>query len=595
MEGKALVSSSTQFNSITEPFTGSFTGSFTGDGSGLTGLSAADSLWYNGTTYISSSNDVQITGSLLVSGSAVFTGSVIIDGITYPTLPANGNGNTLVYDGVGALTIEPTRIYAQVKNKSGTTLPKGTPVHASSSTGNNSDVIAASASVPDTMPATYILAETLADEAEGLGIVTGFINGVDTSNFGEGDVVYVGAFGGYTNVKPTGSSLIQNLGIVNKVAVNGSGFVYGSGRAAATPNLLQSQIFFGSGSNQAYQIHISGALDDTVINHITASGTVSASAFIGDGTNIDNVTATAVAYSDITGKPTLVSSSAQFQTITDPFTGSFTGSFVGDGSGLTGLPAADSLWYNGTTYISSSVDVRITGSLLVSGSTVIQGSGSDILTIQNLIGENILTVGESNAGYLSEVQNSSGDTLFGVSATQTFVTNSLKLHGDQTITGSLIVSGSTTINGDFDVNSVSSLNRFRVNETGSRLYTGSVQYPTFTSANIGTSTASIQLDSNYYQFIRQGDANTTTYIEPPSNLDASHDGLSFKIIYRQDANPGPGAPAITISASDGTGIVNYDVPNPATRVLEFIYSDVFRINNIGSGTGWIVQINSGST
>jgi uncharacterized coiled-coil protein SlyX len=46
-----------------------------------------------------------------------------------------------------------------------------------------------------------------------------------------------------------------------------------------------------------------------------------------------------VTFSELTGKPTLISSSLQFTTLTDAFTGSFTGSFKGDGSLLTGLTA----------------------------------------------------------------------------------------------------------------------------------------------------------------------------------------------------------------------------------------------------------------
>ena len=45
----------------------------------------------------------------------------------------------------------------------------------------------------------------------------------------------------------------------------------------------------------------------------------------------------------------------------------FSGSFVGDGSGLTGISggggSADDDWYDGTTYISSSVGIRVTGSI----------------------------------------------------------------------------------------------------------------------------------------------------------------------------------------------------------------------------------------
>ena len=175
------------------------------------------------------------------------TGALTSSGLIYPT--ADGSDKeVLVTDGSGNLTFERPNVYANVKNKSGVTLLKGTPVHASSSVGNLAEVIAASASVASTMPATFVLNQDLADDAEGLAVVTGFLNGVDTSAFSEGDVVYVGADGGYTNVKPTGSSnLIQNLGIVINVdASNGSGFIYGSGRSNDIPNLPVGKVWVGS-------------------------------------------------------------------------------------------------------------------------------------------------------------------------------------------------------------------------------------------------------------------------------------------------------------------------------------------------------------
>lgn len=218
-----------------------------------------------------------LTGSINLSGSInLISGSLNVEGITYPTTDGD-NGDIIYTNGSGVLTFDKTKVYANVKNISGTTLQKGTPVHVVSSVGNVDEVIAASASNPSTMPATFILSETLVDDQEGLGILTGFINGVDTSEFTEGEVVYVGANGGYTNQKPSGSNLIQNLGIVTKVAENGSGFIYGSGRTNDTPNLLQGNIFFGSGSNQQYQTHLSSAIDLTTLNNITASGNISSS------------------------------------------------------------------------------------------------------------------------------------------------------------------------------------------------------------------------------------------------------------------------------------------------------------------------------
>jgi len=295
-----------------------------------------------------------ITGSLVVTGSSVLSGSVTLNDITYPTTDGD-NGDIIYTNGAGVLTFDKTKVCAPVKNVSGGTLYKGTPVHASSSIGNANEVIAASASVASTMPATFVLAQDLADEEEGLGIVTGFLNGVDTSAFEEGQVVYVGENGGYTNVKPSGSNLIQNLGIITKVAVNGSGYIYGAGRSNDTPNLLHNQIFFGSGSDQQYQIHISGALDSTVINNITASGNISAS-----GNIYANTGSFEYVYSNIyegSGSGTVVNIEGDVSA-----SGYISASyFVGDGSQLQNLPASAAFPYTGSAIITGSIE--ITGSV----------------------------------------------------------------------------------------------------------------------------------------------------------------------------------------------------------------------------------------
>ncbi len=222
-------------------------------------------------------NNITSSGNISASGTATFN-SLIAAGLTYPTTDGD-DGNIVMTDGAGGLTLQPNTAFFNVKNIHGSTLLKGTPVHATGTTGNTSEVIASSASNAPSMPATYVLAEDLDDEEEGRAILTGYLNGINTSNgFTEGDVLYVGSHGGYTPNKPTGSNLIQNIGIIIKAdASNGSILIYGSGRSNDTQNLLENHIFFGSGSDQQYQLHISGALDSTVINNITASGNISAS------------------------------------------------------------------------------------------------------------------------------------------------------------------------------------------------------------------------------------------------------------------------------------------------------------------------------
>ena len=234
---------------------------------------------------------LEVIGNISASGditanNATITTQLTAAGINYPTTDGD-NGDTIFTDGAGNLSFGRTTIYANVKNVHGSTLAKGMPVHATGTAGNASEVVAASASNAATMPATYVLAQELDDQEEGLAIVTGYINGVDTSLFGEGDVIYVGADGGYTNSKPTGSNLIQNLGIVAKSAANGSGYVYGSGRSNDVPNITPGYAWVGNSDSVA-----------------TA---VATSSFVVDTASLANE----VAFTNITGKPTLISSSAQ--------------------------------------------------------------------------------------------------------------------------------------------------------------------------------------------------------------------------------------------------------------------------------------------
>jgi len=225
--------------------------------------------------------DQIITGSItgtevLTIASTLTAGGATIANINYPTTDGD-EGDFLTTDGAGNLSFGRPNVYANVKNISGGTLQKGTPVHATGTAGNTSEVIAASASVASTMPATYVLNETLADDAEGLALVVGYINGIDTSAFEEGDVVYVGENGGFTNVKPQGSdNLIQNLGLVNKVhASNGSGYVYGSGRSNDVPNLPTGKIWVGS---DTYTVTSSLIDLDETGGSINLNGDITASA-----------------------------------------------------------------------------------------------------------------------------------------------------------------------------------------------------------------------------------------------------------------------------------------------------------------------------
>lgn len=204
-------------------------GSFTGS------LSGSEVLVQNVQTVTATAGTLNVTSSLTASG------------LTYPTVDGPFGVEVIKTDGIGNLELEiPKTVYEYVKNVSGGTLLKGTPVHSVGTSGFQVEVIAADASNPTTMPATLILAQDLADEGEGLGIAIGAIQGVDTTGLEAGNPVYVGVGGGWTQTKPTGSALIQNLGIVTKVGANGGGIVLGAGRSNDVPNIQPGHFWLGN-------------------------------------------------------------------------------------------------------------------------------------------------------------------------------------------------------------------------------------------------------------------------------------------------------------------------------------------------------------
>ena len=174
----------------------------------------------------------------------------INDAYTFPT--ADGTeGQVITTDGSGTLSFADAAasdaIVLTVKNISGGSLSKGTVVHPSPSasppSGNILEVIAADKSAASTMPAIGVLNETLADDGEGECIAFGSVTGIDTSSFSASDPIYVGASGGFTTTKPSGTDLIQKIGIVVKVhASNGSIKVFGANRTNDVPAPLYVDI-----------------------------------------------------------------------------------------------------------------------------------------------------------------------------------------------------------------------------------------------------------------------------------------------------------------------------------------------------------------
>ncbi len=104
----------------------------------------------------------------------------------------------------------------QVLNNSGVALTAGTPVYA---TGYTTKTTIAKSLPSTSNPILGLTKTSIADDAEGIVVVAGVMENINTSGFSNGDVLYVGTTGGLTNVRPEGGS--GAVGIVAHAASEG--------------------------------------------------------------------------------------------------------------------------------------------------------------------------------------------------------------------------------------------------------------------------------------------------------------------------------------------------------------------------------------
>jgi hypothetical protein len=148
-------------------------------------------------------------------------------------------------------------VLVEVKNTSGGSLAKGTPVYITGTVGatNVLTVSAADAANAAKMPSTGLIHSTLGNNEFGHVIVTGLLTNITTSPIDgvtptSNQTVYVKPGGGLTLTKPTGTNLIQNVGKVGKVNGGwaGSLSVANLQRTNDIPNIPQNNIWIGDAS-----------------------------------------------------------------------------------------------------------------------------------------------------------------------------------------------------------------------------------------------------------------------------------------------------------------------------------------------------------
>ena len=154
------------------------------------------------------------------------------------------------------------------------------------------------------MPAIGVTAASIANNAVGKVVISGRLEGIDTSGLVAGASVFVNGAGVLTSTKPTGSDLIQNIGVCGKVnASEGEIIVLGSGRSNDIPNIQNGYGWFGNsdgvgeaqstasfaktdinntftGTQNFTNINVSGTGSFGRINSVTGSAKIIGDAFV---------------------------------------------------------------------------------------------------------------------------------------------------------------------------------------------------------------------------------------------------------------------------------------------------------------------------
>ena len=164
-------------------------------------------------------------------------------GLRYPT--ADGLENqVLKTDGTNDLLFgDVNTMYETVYT--GENITKSDPLYISGSQGAKPIVYKADAANPNKMPVTFIASETIGVGNDSRGIVLGLIEGINLTGYTAGTEVFVAPGGGWTSTRPTGSAIVQVLGIVTKGGSGGKGLILNPG-PVNLPNLNSGSIWIGN-------------------------------------------------------------------------------------------------------------------------------------------------------------------------------------------------------------------------------------------------------------------------------------------------------------------------------------------------------------
>ena len=492
----------------------------------------------NKPTLVSGSSQISYTGitdiPYLVSQSAqiILEDTAFTDGSAFSVLRTDGAG-TIAFDFAD-------RAYFNVR--AAENLAKGDPMYVSGYNIAQDRVLVskADANDPAKMPVVGLAAEAITAASNGVGVIVGVLDTVDTSTFTIGDELYVANGGGLTATEPTGDDEIQTVGIVIRSdAANGRIAVAArmSSNAAATAtvdtgslvttsSISGTTITFTKGDGTTYTNEIVSAsyaltASHEVVHEVSSSYAETASF------------AESVEYDNILNKPTLLSSSAQIAS-------DISGAFASDSASFSDRISAQEDFSSSldatyatdaelTALSSSASDARNAIVAGISGSSdALSGSAS---AARNQLAVDYIAADSTLSGSASDARNAIVSNISGAfsipagtvsSSAQTIanlptgtVSGSAQVTGSTLITGSVQGNTLTFTKGDgstFDLLVITSSGGGGSTDTGSLLTTASVSATTMSFTKGDASTFEVYVTDS----VSASFASTASYVATAS-------------------------------------------------------------------------------
>ncbi|CAB4166420.1 hypothetical protein UFOVP849_33 [uncultured Caudovirales phage] len=204
------------------------------------------------------------------SNTVVTTGNISGGNVIGTFLYGDGSNITGVVAGAAS-----TRI--AVKNTSGGTLTKGTPVYATGTVGASTiiEIAASRADTAATMPCMGLLAQDLNNNDQGYSISVGTLTGANTNAFVTGRELYVATTGGLTTSRPTGTNVVQTLGFVGRVDSSNGSIEVNIWNINSLPNLGNGNVWIGNATGYPTESVAYGNSNVTTLLAAFGSNTIS--------------------------------------------------------------------------------------------------------------------------------------------------------------------------------------------------------------------------------------------------------------------------------------------------------------------------------